>query len=621
MIKSALLELDFFLPCAYISRVLAISCLQTLDFDFYYDTIYVPNQRIKFAMEPVKFFKHPATPGQRQYEALRAYYVDHVPGQEVSRRYQYTYSAFNSLKQKFKSGLVKFFITPPKGPQGSRITADMRQKIIDYRKKNLSAYQIAEVFETLDDPISVRTVARILEEEGFPKLPRRTQLKIGLTKNNTITPEYSAAIDFDKIENYEVDCAVGGIFLFVPLLERFKIPHIIKKSKLPHSTKINAMNYVMSMLALKLVGKERLSQINDFNFDKGIGLFAGLNVLPKATAISTYSFRLDQKTIYRFMKNFVAVQNKYKLYSAGTINLDFHTIQHYGEEAVLEEHWAGAKNKRVKGALTFIAQDCDSRCQIYVNADLHKRDADDEILTFVKFWQNIRGKFKQTLVFDSKLTTYENLLALDADGITFITLRRRGVKLVTDARKLPLDCWKRITLTSPNRKYPKPLVYDSIIELKGYGEIRQIIMRDNGREEPAFFITNDLKSTTEVIVNRYAKRWNVENSIDEAVQFFHLNALSSPILIKIHFDVLLTMIADTFYYQLAQMLRGFEMCEAKKIFRHFIDMPAKIAVSEKEIVVKYPLRAHNPVLRSAGLDKWIEPISWLGNRKLRFQWV
>jgi len=41
---------------------------------------------------------------------------------------------------------------------------------------------------------------------------------------------------------------------------------------------------------------------------------------------------------------------------------------------------------------------------------------------------------------------------------------------------------------------------------------------------------------------------------------------------------------------------------------------------ENEIVVKYPLRAHSPVLRSAGLDKWIESISWLGNRKLKFQW-
>ncbi len=389
---------------------------------------------------------------------------------------------------------------------------------------------------------------------------------------------------------------------------------------MPGSSDITAFQYVMAMLVLKLVGKERLSQINDFNFDKGFGLFAGLNVLPKSTAISTYSYRLEQKDIMRFMKYFVKAQNKQKIYGSGTINLDFHTIQHYGEEAILEEHWSGSRGKRVKGALTFIAQDCDSRCQIYVNADIHKKDADNEILSFVKFWQSIRGKFRQTLVFDSKLTTYENLRALDADSVKFITLRRRGKSLVKEANAIPSDEWQRIRIDSPKRKFANPLVHDSRIELKGYGVIRQIIMMDHGREEPAFFITNDFKNSAETIIGQYARRWNVENTIDEAIHFFHLNALSSPILIKIHFDVVLTMISDTLYYHLAQMLRGFETCEARKIFRHFIDMPAKITVTKEEILVKYPLRAHSPVLRSAGLDKWTTPISWLGNRKLRFQW-
>ena len=177
------------------------------------------------------------------------------------------------------------------------------------------------------------------------------------------------------------------------------------------------------MLALKLVGKERLSQINDFNFDQGFGLFAGLNVLPKSTAISTYSYRLSQKTVNSFMRAFAEKQNTLKTYGSDTINLDFHTIQHYGEQSVLEEHYAGARSKRVKGALTFIAQDCDSRCQLYVQTDIARSEADDQILRFVEYWKKIRGRFRQTLVFDSKLTTYENLAALDADGITFITLR------------------------------------------------------------------------------------------------------------------------------------------------------------------------------------------------------
>jgi hypothetical protein len=375
------------------------------------------------------------------------------------------------------------------------------------------------------------------------------------------------------------------------------------------------------MLALKLVGKERLSQINDFNFDRGLGLFAGLNVLPKSTAISTYSYRLSSKHIHNFMKGFVGRQNQLKTYGSDTINLDYHTIQHYGEEAILEEHWSGARSKRVKGALTLIAQDCDSKCQIYIDADILKSEADDQILQFVKFWQGIRGPhFKQTLVFDSKLTTYENLKALDADGVKFITLRRRGKNLVKDAETIPIDQWKRVTIDSVRRKYKNPIVHDSTTHIKEYGKIRQLIMKGNGREEPAFIITNDNEASAAEIILRYSKRWRVENSIEEAVSFFNLNALSSPILIKIHFDVVLTMIADTLYYHLAQSLRGFESCNAERVFRHFVDVPAKIKIDSDKIHVHYPLRAHSPVLHSAGIEKWAPPISWLGNRKIRFTW-
>lgn len=571
-------------------------------------------------MDPVKFFSHPMSPGQKQYEALRAYYIDHVPGKEVARRFGYAYSAFNSLKQRFKAEDLKFIFTLPPGPKGPRISPQTKSKIIDFRQKNLSAYQIAEVLETLGDTVSVPTISRILKQEGFPKLARRTQLKIGLTKENTMVPEYAKPLSQDDINGWEGECAVGGIFLFAPLIEHFKIPVIVKKAKLPRTADISSMNYVLSMLALKLVGKERLSQINDFNFDLGLGLFAGLNVLPKSTAISTYSYRLNNKHIRRLMTEFVLIQNKLKVYGSGTINLDFHTIQHYGDESVLETHWAGARSKRVKGALTLIAQDCDSKLQIYVDADILRHEADDQILQFVEFWKKIRGKFRQTLVFDSKLTSYENLCVLDDDGVKFITLRRRGKKLVDRARNIPRDQWQRITIDSPKRKYKSVLVYDEHIELDKYGDIRQLIMTDNGREDPAFFVTNDYKSAAKDIVGSYAKRWRVENSIEEAISFFHLNALSSPILIKVHFDVLLTMMADTLYYHLAQSFKGFESCDATRIFRHFVDMPATIKVTESEIHVHYPLRAHSPVLRSAGLDKWSPPISWLGDRKLKFFW-
>jgi len=164
------------------------------------------------------------------------------------------------------------------------------------------------------------------------------------------------------------------------------------------------------------------------------------------------------------------------------------------------------------------------------------------------------------------------------------------------------------------------MVHDSFVELRGYdGTLRQVILSGNGREKPTFLISNDFESPVELLVGNYARRWRVENSIAEAVKFFHLNALSSPILIKIHFDLALTMIADTLYYRLAQHLRHFESCDAGKLFRHFVEGQGHIFVQDGRIIVNYPKRAHNPVLRAVKWDNLPTQIPWLENAQLEFQ--
>jgi hypothetical protein len=209
----------------------------------------------------------------------------------------------------------------------------------------------------------------------------------------------------------------------------------------------------------------------------------------------------------------------------------------------------------------------------------------------------MRRGVKPTLVFDSKFTSYSKLSEINAEhDVKFITLRRRGKKLVEQVDKL--DGWSRIHIPHDKRKYPNPQVHESVIELRGYsGELRQAIVRGNGREKPAFIITNDFDMPTELLVGNYARRWRVENGIAEAVKFFHLNALSSPIVTKIHFDIALTMIADTLYTMLAKKLRGFEDCDAPKLYRHFVRGKGIVEVDGHTVNVTYPRRAHNPILR------------------------
>ncbi|MCK4487063.1 MAG: transposase, partial [Desulfobacterales bacterium] len=372
--------------------------------------------------------------------------------------------------------------------------------------------------------------------------------------------------------------------------------------------------------ALKLIGTERYAHMGDHGFDAGLGLFARLNVLPKCTAMSTYSYGLDAVHLLRLQKAFVKQANKLQLYDSSIINLDFHTVPHFGDESVLEKHWAGARNKTMKGALTLFAQDAASKLILYTAADINRDEADDQVLNFLSFWKGIRRGIKSTFVFDSKFTTYANLSALNTQGIKFITLRRRGKKLIDKVNKL--EPWKRIHITHAKRKYPHPQVHESFIRLRDYdGELRQIIIRGNGHEKPAFLITNDFDAPLELLVSNYSRRWRVENVISEAVKFFNLNALSSPILVKVHFDVIMTMMADTLYNMLAQKLRGFQDCDAPKIFRHFVKGKANITIKNSEITVTYPRRAHNPILRAVPWHRLPKSISWLDsvNLNLKFR--
>ncbi len=571
-------------------------------------------------MRDEKYFIHPGTDWQRRYEALRASFVERIPDKVAADRFGYTNGYFRVLKHNFRHGKLDFS-EPVQDGERSRpqVTGEIRRKIRKWRVASLSAGQITELLSEEGVEISVRTVSRVIAEEGFPKLPRRTRLKIRETVEGAEVPEPSFALSASGRQGREIDSIGAGVFVFAPFLAQLGLDRVLKSARLPGTKAIPAKSYLLSFLALKLLGTERFAHAGDHGFDAGLGLFAGLNVLPKCTSLSAYSYSLDQDHITRLQRAFVRQASKLGLYKGDVLNLDFHTAPHNGDESVLEKHWAGARGRVMKGALCLFAQDADSKLMLYTAADIQRAEADDQVLKFLSFWRSVRRGVKPTLVFDSRFTTYDRLSKLDRRGVSFITLRRRGSKLVAQAEQL--TDWVRIHIPHAKRKYPNPRVHDSLIQLRGYdGDIRQVIVRGNGREQPTFLITNDLEAPVEQVVGHYARRWRVENGIAEAVKFFNLNALSSPILIKIHFDIVMTMIADTLYSMLAQKLRGFESCDAPTIYRNFIRGKGTVSVGADEVVVTYPKRAHNPILRQVAWDKLPQSVPGLNMPlKLIFQ--
>ena len=140
-------------------------------------------------MRDEKYFLHPTHEWQRRYEALRASYVDRLPAKVVGEKFGYAPSYVNLLRHQFANGKFDFAEPVPEGKTRKRkVDRVTRNKICNWREHQLSAGEIAQLLSEDGIEISVRTVERILVEEGYPKLPRRTRLKIGLTVQGAKVP-------------------------------------------------------------------------------------------------------------------------------------------------------------------------------------------------------------------------------------------------------------------------------------------------------------------------------------------------------------------------------------------------------------------------------------------------
>jgi hypothetical protein len=416
------------------------------------------------------------------------------------------------------------------------------------------------------------------------------------------------------------------MFLFYSLhyIVESGILDIVQECKMPDSSIIGSTQACLSMMLLKLMGLKRLSHIGSYDREPGLGVFAGLNVLPKPTYMNTYSCRCSESQMMELQSKIITIlKKKYPdLYNSDYINLDFHSIPHFGEESEMEKVWCGARGKTMKGANTVFVQDAQSNVILYTRADILRNEEADEIKKFVSYWKKINDRVNETLVFDCKFTAYKVLDELEEDKIKFITLRKRYAKLIEDTLSLPPDEWEKVHVDIPKRKYKNVSVHESIVKLKGCSNtFRQVAIKDHGRSKPTFIISNNNNLSMKDILEVYAKRWRVENKLAELVTFFNLNALSSPIMIRIHFDILWTLIADTLYHRFAQDLRRFEKNIAPTIFRKFIDMPGRVVYDGDKFLIKIRKRAHTPILKE--VEKLQKPIKvpWLSGRTLEFVWT
>ena len=563
-------------------------------------------------------FLEPANSTHRQYEALRAFFVEGVPGAEAAARFGYTPGSFRVLVHQFRQDPQRaFFVPPAKGPQAAPKTDPVRDQVIALRKQNLSIYDISRALEKEGHRLSPVAVSLLLKAEGFARLPRRPDAQRPPGEHPTV----AEVADVRKIQlsPRRVHTKFGGLFLFLPTLVSMDFPKVLQRVGLPGSRMIPAAHAIRSLLALKLFGNGRHSHVMSAVLDEGLALFAGLNTIPKRSFLTEYSCRIDPDCCAKLMRRWFDAIGKLKLPRGKSFDLDFHTIPFHGEDAFVEKHYVSKRSRRQKGILAFLAQDADSRVFCYANSDLRKDRQNDEILEFVRFWKRRTGHLPEELIFDSKLTTYANLDELNREKIRFITLRRRSGKMVQEIAAMPLSAWRRIELDGVSRVYKTPRILDKKIRLRGYsGLIRQLTITDLGHEQPTLLLTNQMTRSPAKLIGRYAKRMIIENNIEDGIDFFHMDALSSAVAMKVNCDLQLTLMASSLYRLLAlQIGNGYETAKSRHLFRDFVDATAQITITEDEIQVQFQKRAHNPLLLAASFDKTACVVPWLGKKRLR----
>jgi transposase len=555
-------------------------------------------------MQPKEYFINKSNTA-RKYETMKAFFADEMNAEEVAKKFGYSVATIYTLTKNFRKDLKEnpnidpFFVTPKKGRPFKENSDHLIELIVSLRKKNLSVPDIKSIIDTQPNlNASESYIDYILKQEGFARLPRRS-FSQRERKNlpEKLAAEKSKMIDFSigKFSSSDV-----GILCLLPIIKKYKLDTLIQKSSYPYTKVINRYSSIMSFIALKLCNVRRYTKDDLWCMDRGLGMFAGLNVLPKAAWFSSYSSRVTREMNLSFLKEMHKVWQKEGLLG-DTSNLDFTTIPYWGNDAHLENNWSGKRNKALSSMLAVLAQDPDSGIIDYGDTDVKHKNQNEVVLEFLDFYRVGKpgDNSLKYLVFDSKFTTYQNLSKLDDAGVKFITIRRRGSSIVNNINSIPNNEWKKIRVECAGNKKRTLKVNDAEIFLDRYKKkIRQVAITGHGKIKPALIITNDFEEKVELIVRKYTRRWLVEKGISEQIEFFHLNRVSSSMVIKVDFDLTMSITAHNIYRLFARELGRYGNLSDQTIYEEFIKNAGEIEITDMEVKIYLKKKRNLPEILS-----------------------
>ena len=579
--------------------------------------------------EFASFFAEPSNTLHKQYLALRQFFLNGHTAEQVADEFGYSVGTVYSLVRDFKikmrnDGEDPFFKVNKSGRKPVDQKGEVENLVIEFRKKYLSVPDIKIALDGLGINVSEGYVYDIVRRAGFARLPRRskdaknetissvmheTECQNGVRPANEV-PSLITALVAEQLSprNESFSSQLAGLLCVLPYIAHYGIHDAINASSYPQTQDISRLSSILSFVALKLSNVKRYSSDDVSCMDRGMGLFAGLNVLPKAAWFSSYSNVVTRDANVAFLKSLQLIWLKHNLLS-DTVNLDFTAIPYWGDDDPFENNWSGKRGKALAAIQAVIAQDPHHGIICYGDTTIRHDYQNDVVLEFLDFYhtnKTINDKLKY-LVFDSKFTTYENLSLLNQQSIKFITIRRRGKQLVDNIRQIPDSKWAKAKIQKENGKSRTITAYEEITEIKGYsGKIRQICIKDNGKIKPAIIISNEFDLSLEALVQKYGNRWLVEKEISEYIDFFHLNRNSSGIVVKVDFDLTMSILAHNIYRLFAMDYVGYSHCDAQTVFDKFISVQGSVNIQDKAILVKLKRKRTLPLI----IEQIIEQMSW-----------
>ena len=566
-----------------------------------------------------EYLTAPAGAAQRRYEALRAYFTEEMPAAEVADRFGYSTASIHQMATLLRKGRLTLFAETRPGPKGPRkATGTLRARALELQRGRAFGHRDRRRADRrgdaglgadrLADPGRRGAAAAVPPRRGPPRPaglpgPGQGRCPARLASRAAVAALRSRRAAAPAARHHP-DRPAGPD----------------RRAGYPSTRELSSWQSIGTLLLAKCARKPRISHAGTLADDAGLAFTLGLTALPKATHLGTYSWRVRRESNQKLLTGLVTALRPLGLATGEAgFNCDFHAIRHHGDQAVLEKHYVPRRSQRTRAVLTFFAQDHASADMVYSNADITKAEQAAEIIAFADYWQQATGSDPGLLVFDSQLTTYKILDELSGRGITWLTLRQRGKTELARLDALPASAWKTAVIARSGR-YRRPRLHEDMIKLKGVSSrVRQIAIKNIGRDEPTLLITNDLTTPGKNLFARYAERMMVENELDAYIGGFHLDALTSGVPLNVDLDTTLTVVAGNLYRLLALKLSRYQRATPETLWRDFLDATGTLHIDQAGVTCALNLRSHHPALIDAGFADLQTPIPWWDGRTLRFR--